>query len=443
MTTPGADRADWLTSLERALAPLVQSATAERDHASLTNAEYLELGRRADRDDQVRAIFDKCPITVRGNLTAAEDLLAQHPSIRRNSEVVGSDLMVGVVKPYSRHTIRPSALLLTLVRSAVKRGTHCAVKHLDNFLHLNTEGQVPGYEVTEFRGLSMAGAANVTPDLEIVSYECATKRRIVSDVNSVKEPGGLPHPREDRLVISRKLTWAPCLMPPTKSRDYSWDPSVKFHSASTPGARIALELLSIIVPHRIRALPPLYCAPDFEDAVWELGARTSLAYSDIDRRDSKQLTQEHVRHLKQWLQAWSQFDTEKRHTLELAVSRLTSAIWRESGTFPLQDRILDETIALEIMYGLSSNELTFKLAARAGHLLAEDTDERLAIYDRVVSLYTARSSIVHGDMRRKRKRRGTLDLHTIAHSGFDLARQTLSRLLKQGEFPDWKKLIMS
>ena len=159
----------------------------------------------------------------------------------------------------------------------------------------------------------------------------------------------------------------------------------------------------------------------------------------------KELVEKHVHFLRDLLRLWSHFKSDERETLEMAVNRLSSSIYRNRGRFRSQDRILDAAICLEIMYQLRPPELTNKLAIRAAYLLAKETDKRIEIFHQVYAFYDARSNIAHGS-KGKRQRTGekkTTDLEEAADLGFVLASKSLRALLEYGEFPKWKELIMS
>ena len=137
---------------------------------------------------------------------------------------------------------------------------------------------------------------------------------------------------------------------------------------------------------------------------------------------------------------WTRFDAGKRSTLELGVSRLAGSIQRAAGRFGVQDRILDVAIALEVMYQLARGG-RFTLTTRAGHFLADETEERLRVAERAAALYKTRNSIVHGNVEQTKE--GYTQMAATAADGTDLGRETLWKLLDQGAFPDWERLIMS
>ena len=165
------------------------------------------------------------------------------------------------------------------------------------------------------------------------------------------------------------------------------------------------------------------------------GAGSSTAFLVDNAWTNKDLTSEHVSDLQDLVRAWSRFGTGRRRKLDLALTRLASSIHRSRGRFWLEDRILDTAIALEVMYELESPELSYRLATRAGHLLADTTDERIDISKEMKQFYRLRSSIAHG--------RRQANAGEDARRGFDLAQRTLRELLRRGDFPDWEELVMS
>ena len=127
----------------------------------------------------------------------------------------------------------------------------------------------------------------------------------------------------------------------------------------------------------------------------------------------------------------------RRDVIDLAIRRLAASFARVGGPFSTEDRILDVSIALEIMYGPIKQKLTHQLATRAERLLGQGTDKRGWISDRVKSFYGVRSAIVHGQKKIKGGRR-TID--KALEDGRDLACLTLSELLSRGPVRDWDKL---
>ena len=170
-----------------------------------------------------------------------------------------------------------------------------------------------------------------------------------------------------------------------------------------------------------------------------------MRYNHGENYSKKEITEDHVHDFQNLLGLWSRFKSDDSEDSEMAINRLSSSIHRNRDRFWLQDRILDAAICLELMYQLEPPELTNKLASRAAHLLATETNKRIEVYDQVHVFYEARSNIAHGD-KGKRKRRGrkkTTDLEQAADFGLTLATDTLRAVLQNGIFPSWKELILS
>ena len=139
----------------------------------------------------------------------------------------------------------------------------------------------------------------------------------------------------------------------------------------------------------------------------------------------------------QALKDWDSFAAADRNSLFLAIRRLSASLSR-SGSLAGQDRILDISIALEILYKLSGGEITYKLATRAGWYLGNEACERLRIKKTLSDFYGFRSAIVHG---RRVKKSGD----EVRKQAFDIARKTLLRHLANGNMPDdqhWSGIVM-
>ena len=114
------------------------------------------------------------------------------------------------------------------------------------------------------------------------------------------------------------------------------------------------------------------------------------------------------------------------------VRRLSEALAR-NGRFALDDKIVDVSIALEGMYDLPKWGVTRALEERVSGFLASDNESRERIGVSARAFYEARSAIVHN-----RSAKGTPFTNGAAFvSGFDLARRSLFKLLREGTPDSW------
>jgi len=441
MTTTGPGRIEWIGALEQVLAPLIETASGHRyGSPPLPNADYRALAEAAKDDLNARTAFNQFVIKLNGDATEIVELLSRHPAIEPNLGGAGKQLATFVEMPSKGFRLELGNLARHLTRSAIMFGCRTAVAQLERFLTLSAEGSVPGYEITVFRGLVIEGDFEIAPSLEIVSYERAAERELVRN-----EPPGPANDMPDfagmgALVLARKMTWGPCLVPPKTSRNMGNNAVTTFTWFDGHHSGVLFDLLTIVTSHRIQVLSVLSCAPEFVTINPNFGPGSSTGFVHSDHWSKKELTRNETEDLRRRVHEWTRFDAGKLATLELAVSRLAASTQRGGGRLGVQDRILDLAIALEVMYQLKRSG-RYTLTTRAGHFLADEVDERLRMANQADSLYKMRNAIVHGNIEQTRD--GYARMAATAENGADLARETLWRLLDQGAFPDWDRLIMS
>ena len=159
----------------------------------------------------------------------------------------------------------------------------------------------------------------------------------------------------------------------------------------------------------------------------------------MDPRRGAEISAEDARLAEQILKDWDTFADAGRDTLALAITRLSASLSR-IGPLAQQDRVLDISIALEILCRLDRDEITYKLSTRVGWYLGSDTGERLRIKKTISDFYGFRSDIVHGRHTNKPTRNREMHGET-----FDVARKTLLKHLSTGRMPNdqhWNEIVM-
>ena len=109
------------------------------------------------------------------------------------------------------------------------------------------------------------------------------------------------------------------------------------------------------------------------------------------------------------------------------VTRLSEALAR-NGRFAVADRVQDVAMVLERMYVLDENKIARKLRNRTAQHLGTDAASEKRISDDVKELYDVRSDIVHNRLHKLTPER----VHSAFVQGFDIARQSLFKLLREG-----------
>ena len=123
---------------------------------------------------------------------------------------------------------------------------------------------------------------------------------------------------------------------------------------------------------------------------------------------------------------------ERHRRMAPVVGRLAEALAR-NGPFAVADRVLDVGIALERMYVLDEGKISRKLRNRAARYLATDGLSEESIRISAQEFYEVRSDIVHNRLHRLTPER----VHAAFCNGFDIARRSLFKLLREGPPEDW------
>lgn len=114
------------------------------------------------------------------------------------------------------------------------------------------------------------------------------------------------------------------------------------------------------------------------------------------------------------------------------VTRLSEALARD-GRFAVADRVLDVGIALERMYVLDEGKISRRLRNRAGRYLSVDAPGQESVRESAQEFYEVRSDIVHNRLDRLTPER----VHAAFCDGFDIARRSLFKMLREGMPEDW------
>ena len=122
-------------------------------------------------------------------------------------------------------------------------------------------------------------------------------------------------------------------------------------------------------------------------------------------------------------------------TMAPIVGRLAVALARD-GRFAINDKVVDVAIALEGMYELPRWKKLRKLEDRVSGFLGTAAGEGPRVRENLQMLYETRSDIVHG---------GSGEVSPLTKgaafvTGFDLARRSLFKLLREGVPDNWDKV---
>ena len=118
------------------------------------------------------------------------------------------------------------------------------------------------------------------------------------------------------------------------------------------------------------------------------------------------------------------------------VGRLAVALARV-GRLAINDKVVDVAIALEGVYALPRRKKQRRLEGRVSGFLGAYTEEGPRIRENIRMLYETRSDIVHGGSGEVSPLRKGAAFVT----GFELARRSLFKLLRDGVPQDWDEVV--
>ena len=115
------------------------------------------------------------------------------------------------------------------------------------------------------------------------------------------------------------------------------------------------------------------------------------------------------------------------------------------------DRMIDLGVAFESLYlsgTESKNEIRFRFSLHAAWHLGEDKEHREGLMKKFKAIYDWRSAVVHtGKLpekgRGKKKKSYTQEeVREFVRNAQDLCRESIKKIMEDGEFPDWNNLIL-
>ena len=119
----------------------------------------------------------------------------------------------------------------------------------------------------------------------------------------------------------------------------------------------------------------------------------------------------------------------------LVAQPLSTSVGSSFRSRPFNYKVVDVAIALEGMFELPRWKKQSKLEKRVSGFLGTDADDRQRIRENIRMLYEARSEIVHSGSGEASPFRNGASFVT----GFDLARRSLFKLLREGVPENWNK----
>ena len=379
-------------------------------------------------------------------LDPVRHILLRHPTIARVvGPIIGRDNFYMRVLNSGGSTSPADLAAGLMARAAEHSGDRLrkAAGELHAFLVSAGEEDAPalpdgldrGYDVVLFHGPIVKERIDVAEDVALLPFE--EVRAFVDEelVFELAPPGAGFHRFQSVGAAARTYRWRPAFHRAGYERGLdSHDPGPFFHRART-----FLQLLG--VAHAAPVLPLAELSHRIDRSAGRLlgkgkqspGFYRSWPAKGFDGFDECPVLRPEA--LAEAKEAFENRAGERYRRMAPVVGRLAEALAR-NGPFAVADRILDVGIALERMYVLDEGKIGRKLRNRASGFLGTDAESRERIRESVREFYDARSDIVHNRLHKVSPER----VQAAFGKGFDIARRSLFRLLREGPPEDWSTL---
>ena len=451
---------DWIDQLARTLGHLAkaQEPYLQKYWEQNPRVHVVSIGRDSDRlTSLLDDLSDLYAMARQGNvigefeqfgslcteLDPVRYILLSHPTLERvASRIIGKDDFWIQVLNTGVSTSLSNLIAGLMARAAELSGERfrTAAYELNAFLTLAREegsasvsnGLDVGYDAILFYGLTLKERIEIGDDMAILPFE-QTRRFVdedlikelaplVAEFNGWRSVGAVVRPFQWRPVFSRT--------------GYDAEFELKPREGCFREAHTFLELLAIAHAAPVLRLAELpYCIDRSAGRLLGLGRHNGSinkrhSVQDFDGFDEAPRVEP-----KALADAREGFDNQKGEMygrMTPIVGILAEALARY-GRFEDEVRIVEVARALESMYDLSGKNIVRQLQNRVSWYLETDEKCQVKVKESVKEFYDARSDIVHN----RRDRVSARTSRTTFVKGFDIARRSLFKLLREGPPENW------
>ena len=181
-----------------------------------------------------------------------------------------------------------------------------------------------------------------------------------------------------------------------------------------------------------------------EDKLFRPFHSSSIGYNHGPFGHSTEVEQTEIKKAKCLYNKLVNLDSDVDKKLEIATDRWIKSKANKDNV----DKMIDLGIVFETLYLPKGNieQLAFQFRLRASWHLGKDKADRQELIDEFKAIYTLRSKAVHNgvvpDKIRIRKGEVAIATSKFIPRAQDLCRDSILKILEDGEFPDWNDLIL-
>ncbi len=387
---------------------------------------------------------------LRAVLDPVRHALLVHPTLKRvavTGRLIGDNIFSMEI-PGSGGDIYAGTLIAGLMARAAELpqdGFRTALRELNAFLSPIGDGAVAdtlgsldeACDVFLFYGLTVSERIEVADGMVLLPYEEVLRFVDEETVRNFAPSGAGFHGWGPVGAVTRPFRWRPELRQKANLNKLMW-PTPPFFEAAV----VLLDLLA--VSHATRVAPLAALSNRIDASAGRLLGRETQSPGFYQSWSAEGLSgfdkspEVSPKALAEALEAFRNRESTRYERVAPIVARLSEALAR-NGRFAAGDRILDVAMALERMYVVDEGNIGRKLRNRTARFLATDEASEQGIKDAVRELYEVRSDIVHNRLHKLTPER----VRSAFVEGFDLARESLFKLLCEGPPEDCDRPLVS
>ena len=372
--------------------------------------------------------------------------LMSHPSIERVvGQTIGRDDFWVQIPDSGSLTSLTDVVAGLIARATQLSGDcfHAVAGELNSLLTLGADigpSELPtglnhGIDAVLFWGLDVTEPVQIETGMTILPFNSLKTFLDKNQVEKLAPPGAMFHDFRSVGAVVQSFRWDPQLCRTRHSKQpVLRNPSLFFNASIT-----FVDVLS--VAHSTPVIPIATFANCTNRSESLLLGRTqeSRSYSNVRSAQAfdgfevcPRLTAEAVNLAREVL------STEGRRQFRNYVpvlARLCEALATQ-GPFAATTRFVPLAVALEQMYDIRKNDSSRKLQDRVSMLLGIDSHSREMLKRNVKKFYDERSASVHNRQEKTTQRKN----QEAFDAGFDIAKRTFFKLLKEGSPVDWGRM---
>ena len=458
MTTDEFSVGDWTDRLAQALLDLAEEQKPYlREYQKHNPHVHSKLEERNDNPltfslDDLRDLYamafhsydfgkEKHYADLNAVLNPVRGILRSHPTLARvMSPIIGRDnfWMQILGRGSSTSLTDLTAGLMARANDLSGDGFRAAATELNAFLVTdgkNKTAAVPGnlnigYDVVLFHGLSLREKFEIGDDMTIVPFE---QVRVFVDESVLEDVAPTVIKYNDwRSVgaVVKPFRWKPEF----RRTGYEENPELDRPGPFFREAQEFLDLLAVshempvvclVVVSRClnRGACRLLGQPHSHGGVY--WGRLAHLFDRLPRSPELLISK-----FAEAKNAFEERKSERYREVAPVIGRLAEALAR-SGQFATEDKVLDVAIALERMFKPEDRRISRQLQEKVAGFLVGNDEVQFRVKKVVEHFYDVRSAIIHGP-RNDKKMRLLQEKKEAFDGGFDLARRSLFKMLRDG-----------